>query len=134
MTIQKHEVDGFELAIWAETANINFFLSTPLTPVSVDGVINKQTTVKAHTRRQYPRDPSEINVSSSERTFMYDPGRKNGNSLPGKPFILVAGDEKRQFTFTGNVIDLHSFLTGNVKEETRFYSPGASYVIPKSQT
>lgn len=134
MTIQKHDVDGFELAIYAETANINFFLNTALVPVSVDGVVNKQATVKAHTRRQYPRDSSLINVSSHERTFMYDPGRKNGNSLPGDAFILSAGDEKRQFTFTGNVIDLHAFLSSDVKAETKFYSPGASYVIPKSTT
>ncbi len=132
MTILKHEVAGFELAIFAETANINYFLTTPLVPVSVDGVVNKQSTVKAHTRRQYKGDTSLINVSSFERTFMYDPGRKNGNSLPGNAFILAAGDEKRQFTFTGNVIDLHAFLTSDVKEETKFYSPGASYVIPKS--
>lgn len=132
MTIQKHEVEGFQLAIYAETANINYFLNTPLVPVSVDGVVNKQSTVKAHTRRQYKGDTSLINVSSFERTFMYDPGRKNGNSLPGDAFILVAGDEKRQFTFTGNVIDLHAFLASDVKVQTNFYSPGASYVIPKS--
>ena len=132
MTIQKHDVDGFELAIYAETANINFFLNTPLAPVSVDGVVNKTSTVKAFTRRQYKGDPSLINVSGHDRTFMYDPGRKNGNSLPGDPFILSAGGEKRRFTFTGNVIDLHAFLTSDVKAETRFYSPSASYVIPKS--
>jgi hypothetical protein len=45
------------------------------------------------------------------------PGRKVGNALPGEPFILDDGTEKRQFTFAGNVVDLHAFLTSDVKEK-----------------
>jgi len=62
---------------------------------------------------------------------MVDPGRKVGNALPGSPFILDDGTEKRQFTFTGNVVDLHAFLMSDVKEETKLYTTGAPYVIPK---
>lgn len=132
MTIQKLSPDGFELDIWAEPANINYFLNTELVPAAVAGVVNTQATVKSFTRRQYPGDPSTINVSGHQRTYMVDPGRKVGNALPGSPFILDDGTEKRQFTFTGNVIDLHAFLVSDAKQETKLYTTGARYVIPKS--
>ncbi len=131
MTIQKFDPEGFELEIWAELANINYFLTTPLTPAGEGSIVNKTSAVKAHSRRQYPQDPSTINVSASTRTYMVDPGRKVGNALPGSPFILDDGTEKRQFTFTGNVVDLHAFLLSDVKEETKLYTTGARYVIPK---
>ena len=131
MTIQKLSPAGFELDIWAEPANINYFLNTELVPAAVAGVINTQANVKSFTRRQYPGDPTTINVSSHTRTYMVDPGRKVGNALPGSPFILDDGTEKRQFTFAGNVIDLHAFLVSDVKEETKLYTTGARYVIPK---
>ena len=132
MTIQKLSPAGFELDIWAEPANINYFLNTELVPAAVAGVINTQANVKSFTRRQYPGDPTTINVSGHTRTYMVDPGRKVGNALPGSPFILDDGTEKRQFTFAGNVIDLHAFLVSDVKEETKLYTTGARYVIPKS--
>ena len=132
MTIQKFSIEGFELAIWAEPANLNYFLTTPLTPDAAAGVTNSESTVKAHSRRQYPGDIITMNVSSHSRVYMVDPGRKVGNALPGIPFILDDGTEKRQFTMTGNVLDLHAFLLADVKEETKLYTTGARYVIPKS--
>ena len=131
MTTQKFVPDGFELAIYAEEANLNYYLTTPLTPASVGAVVSKSATVKASTRRQYVGDPTPVNVSGGERVYMYDPGRKVGNALPGQPFILDDGTEKRQMTFSGNVVDLHAFLLSDVKEETKLYTTGARYVIPK---
>ena len=129
MTIQKFSPEGFELDIYAELANINYFLNTALVPVSASGVVNKTTTVKAHTRRRYVGDTTPSNVSGGDRVFMYDPGRINLQVLPGEPFILDDGTEKRQFTFNGNVVDLHAFLTSDVKAETKLYTSGAPYVI-----
>ena len=131
MTVQKFSPEGFELSIYAEEANLNYFLTTPLTPASVGSVVSKTATVKASTRRQYVGDPTPVNVSGGERVYMYDPGRKVGNALPGEPFILDDGTEKRQMTFSGNVVDLHAFLLSDVKEETKLYTTGARYVIPK---
>lgn len=132
MTIQKFTIEGFELAIWAEPANLNYFLTTSLTPDAAEGTTNKESPVKAHSRRQYPGDVITMNVSAHSRVFMTDPGRKVGAALPGKPFILDDGTEKRQFTMTGNVVDLHAFLSSDVKEECKLYTTGARYVIPKS--
>ena len=134
MTVQKFAPEGFELAIYAEAANLNYFLKTEITPVSEGAIVNKTTEVKPHTRRKYVGDPAPSNIPKTDRTYMYDPGRKVGNALPGQPFILDDGVEKRQFTFAGNVIDLHAFLMSDVKEETKLYTTGARYVIPKSTT
>ena len=131
MTTQKFSPEGFELSIYGEAANINYFLTTPLTPASEGGIVNKTSNVKAHTRRRYVGDTTPSNVSGGERVYMYDPGRIRLNVLPGEPFILDDGTEKRQFTFTGNVVDLHAFLMSDVKEETKLYTTGAPYVIPK---
>ena len=132
MTIQSFTIDDASLVIWAEPANLNYFLKTELTPDAAAGVVNKTATVKSHTRRQYPGDIITMNVSGHNRDYMIDPGRKVGNALPGSPFILDDGTEKRQFTFTGNVVDLHAFLIGDVSNETKLYTTGARYVIPKS--
>ena len=131
MTIERFSPLGFFLDIYAEPDNLNYFLTTPLSPASTGAIVNKTSTVKASTRRQYVGDPTPVNVSSHSRTFMYDPGRKVGNALPGEPFILDDFTEKRQMTFAGNVVDLHAFLMSEVKGVTKLYTTGARYVIPK---
>ncbi len=129
MTIQKHVFDASGNGIYAETANINYFLKTPLAPASAEGAQNKTANVSAFSRRRYPGDPEPSNVSASTREFLYDPGRRNGNATPGSPFILDDGVEKRSFTFTGPFTDLHAFLVGDAKMDFRVFSPSASYDI-----
>lgn len=132
MTVQKFSPEGFVLDIYAEPENLNYFLTTEISPASEGAIVNKTAAVKAHTRRQYVGDPTPVNVSGGERTYMYDPGRKVGNALPGEPFILDDGTEKRQMTFAGNVVDLHAFLMSDAAMELKLYTTGARYVIPKS--
>ena len=76
--------------------------------------MNKSANVKAFTRRRYPGDPTPSNVSATTREYLYDPGRRNGSSTPGNPFILDDGVEKRSFTYTGPFMNLHGFLTTGV--------------------
>jgi len=129
MSIQKHVYDANGNAIYAETANINYFLKTELAPASAAGAQTKQANVKAFSRRRYPGDAEPSNVSATTREFLYDPGRRNGNATPGSPFILDDGVEKRAFTFTGPFLDLHAFLVGDAKMDFTVYSPSASYEI-----
>ena len=133
MTIQKHVFDLEGDAIYAETANINYFLKTELVPASAEGVINKTASVSAFTRRRYPGDPEPSNVSASSREFLYDPGRRNGNATPGQPFILDDDVEKRSFTFTGSFTDLHAFLVGDAAMDLKCYSPSARYDIAAAE-
>ena len=134
MTIQKHIFDANGNGIYAETANINYFLKTPLAPASEGGVVEKTANVGAFTRRRYPGDTEPSNVSATTRVFLYDPGRRNGNSTPGKPFILDDGVEKRSFTFTGPYNDLHAFILSDAKMTLRIFSPSASYEIKVADT
>jgi hypothetical protein len=120
-------------------SNINYFLRNALDPDTLDGVVNAQTTVSAHTREQYPGDPSASNVSASTREFLKDPTRKSGNALPGKKFMLVAKGEngetleKRSFTYKGRWLDLHSFLASEAKYDLFAYNAsGARSTIAKT--
>ena len=129
MSIQKHVYDASGNAIYAETANINYFLKTELVPASAAGAINKTANVGAFSRRRYPGDTEPSNVSATTREYLYDPGRRNGNATPGSPFILDDGVEKRAFTFTGPFVDLHAFLVGDAAMAFTVFSPSASYEI-----
>ena len=132
MSIQKHLYDAKGNGIYAETANINYFLKTTLAPASEVGIVEKTANVSAFTRRRYPGDPEPSNVSASTREFLYDPGRRNGNATPGSPFLLDDGVEKRSFTFTGPFNDLHAFILSDAKMDLRLFSPSASYDIAVS--
>ena len=134
MSIQKHIYDAEGNAIYGETANINYFLKTELSPASAAGATNKTANVSAFTRRRYPGDSEPSNVSASTREFLYDPGRRNGNATPGSPFIVDDGVEKRSFTFTGPFTDLHAFFVGDAKMDLRLFSPSASYDITAADT
>jgi hypothetical protein len=128
---------GGSFTIYAEPDNINYFLNGALDPDTTDGVTNGQTSVSAHSRQQYPGDPTPVGVSSSQREFLIDPTRKSGNGLPGKNFVLAAlganGQvvEKRQFTYKGRWLDLHAFLSAEAAFDMFAYnSSGARSTIP----
>lgn len=129
MAIQKHSIPDSSAAIYGESANINYFINTPLTPDTAGGVTNSEQTVKAHTRRRYVGDSTPSNVTQHPRTVMYDPGRRNGTATPGQEMILTDGIEKRSFTYTGPWIEVHAFLVGQAKTEITAYSASAAYVI-----
>ena len=133
MTTQKMVPAGSDIAIFGEPANINYFITTTLTPVSEGAVVNKTSSVSAHTRRRYATDTTPVNVSGGDREYLYDPGRRNGAAVPGNPFILDDGLEKRQFHYTGNFIDLHAFFVGEAKMALTLYSQSAAYSIAESE-
>lgn len=131
---------GQPVVIYAETANINYFLGGALEPDSAGGVTNSQVSVSSSSRSQYPGDDTPINVSGSSREFLIDPTRKSGNGLPGKSFVLQAfnaegvATEKRQFTYKGRWIDLHAFLRSTVTFQTFAYNnTGARYSMGSSE-
>lgn len=133
MAYKKMVPAGSELAIYGEPDNINYFVTTPLTPVSEGEVVNKTSTVSASTRRRYAGDTSPINVSGSTREYLFDPGRRNGSAVPGNPFILDDGTEKRAFHYTGTVLDLHAYLVGEAAMDLVLFSQSAAYDIKKKE-
>lgn len=129
MSIVKMIPDGTNIAIYGEPDNINYFVTTDLAAATEDSVENKTSTVSSHTRRKFATDDSPSNVSSHSREFLFDPGRRNGGAVPGQIFILDDGTERRQFHFTGSVMDLHAYLVGEAAMDLTFISPSAAYDI-----
>lgn len=129
MSIEKHSLDGGDAAIYAETANLNYFLKEALTPDSADSVTVVQQSVKAHQRRRYVGDQTPASVSAHSREVIQDPGRRNGSATPGQQMILTDGIETRQFTYTGPWTDVHAYLVGNAKMDLSAYSASARYLI-----
>lgn len=135
MAIERFSLPGTDTAIYAEPVNLNYFLNNDLTPDTAASATNKQATVKAHTKRQYPNDPTPSSVSASVRTYLVDPGRRTGNALPGNSFRVVGdaglpGEENRQFTFSGNWLDVHALFVGDAAMQVYLYSPtGTRYVV-----
>ena len=117
------------IAIYGEPDNINYFVTTDLVAATEDSIENKQASVSKHTRRRFAGDSSPINVDAHTRDYLFDPGRRNGSALPGQPFILDDGTERRQFHFTGSVMDLHAYLVGEAAMDLSLFSPSARYEI-----
>ena len=130
MSAQKFSLENTDTAIWAEPDNLNYFLTSALTPDSAAGVSNKTSTVKQHTRRQYKGDITTSTVSTHSREFMVAPGRKSGSALPGSPFVVTDGTEKRTFRLVGDFMDVHALFLGDAKSDLDLYSPtGTRYSI-----
>ena len=132
MTTVKMIPDGHDIAIFGEPDNLNYFVNTDLAAASEDSVENKTSTVSSHTRRRYVGDDAPSNVSSHSREYLFDPGRRNGGGLPGQIFILDDGTERRQFHFTGNVMDLHAYMVAEAAMDLTLISPSASYAITEA--
>lgn len=140
MSVQKFtipaEAGRKEIVFYGYAENINYFLKTPLVPDAAAGASTAQATVKAHSRRQYPGDPTPIGVSGSAREYLVDPSRKTGIALPGYPITVVAdmgmpNEERRQWTVVGRIVDIHAFLVGQAAMQVDLYSPrGTRYTIP----
>jgi hypothetical protein len=144
MAIVAHTVSGDDIrdfVIYAETANINYFLDVALEPDAAEepGLVSYQR--PASQRRRYPGDPNPYTVSGGTAVVLRDPGATNGTALPGRNFRLVEriddgeggmGEpgEERQFSFKGAISDLVTFVRSNSSKRLDLYSPrGRKYKI-----
>ena len=131
MAIEKHTVNETTgAAIYGETANLNYFLKTELTPDTVGGIEERSKSYPQRSVRRYVGDSNPYTVPAVATVrYLYDPGRRNGAATPGKEMILDDGTEKRSFTFTGSFIDIHTYINGNAKMDLSLYSESARYLI-----
>ena len=133
--------NSLDLFIYGEQANIEFFLGTQ-TPLTAESASNKTVSVSSHPRKRFIGDNNGSTVSSHSRVILVDPGAKNGNSLPGKPFYVdelnddltpKEGGEVRQFTYVGTFRDLHAIFVGDAQVACWLIAPsGKKYQINKS--
>lgn len=128
--------EGFEVVVWAETANLAFFIADAA-PDGAGQRANQQRTVAGHTRSQYHGDASLVTVSGHNRDVIVDPGARKRNIIPGKPFTLeqlnAQGDvegEVRQMSFVGTLTNLVAAFDGAVAVPCQLRSPaGVPYLI-----
>ena len=126
MAIEKHTVDESSgAAIYAESANLNYFVKTEITPDSVEGVVTKTKNIPSRSVRRYVGDPNPYTIGPvSGARYVYDPGRRNGSATPGKEMIMDDGTERRSFTYVGSWVDVHAFFLGNLAKDATVYSEG----------
>lgn len=129
--------NGGKLTVYAEPANLQYFVGA----IVPDSKLPPQTVpveAAGGSRRKYPGAPG-VSYSGSTREILVDPGRKSGTALPGRPFVLREFgkneelgqvNERRQFTFTGRVVDLHAWLRANAEVPCFLHTnSGARYLI-----
>ena len=132
--------EGFEVTVWAETANLQFFLPD----AAQDGAgerANQQRQVAAHTRRQYHGDATVVQVSGHQRDVIVDPGARKRNVIPGKPFVMeqlnAQGDvegEVRQMSYVGTLTNLVAAFDGAAAVPCQLRSPaGVPYLIAAAE-
>ena len=142
MAIEKFQPDSDkELFIYGEKTNVEYFLGTQ-TSLEAAAATNKTVSVGSHSRKRFIGDTSASTVSSHSRVILVDPGAKNGNSLPGKPFVcqeleddgsIAADSELRQFTYDGTFRDLHSVFVSSAQVNVWLISPsGKKYKVDKT--
>ena len=131
---------GFEVVVWAETANLQFFIPDAA-PDGAGQRANVQRAVSAHSRSQYHGDTSEVSVSAHDRNVIADPGARKRNVLPGKAFMLEQLDENgdvngeiRRMSFTGTLTNLVAAFDGAVAVPCQLRSPsGVPYLLAVAQ-
>lgn len=139
MAIEKFKPDSDkDLFIYGEKANVEYFLGTQ-TSLEAAAAANKSVSVGSHSRQRFIGDSKGHTVSAHSRTILVDPGAKNGNSLPGKPFVaqeldetgnVSANGELRQFTYEGTFRDLHAVFVGAAEKPVWLISPsGKKYKV-----
>ena len=142
MAIEKFQPNtDVDLFVYGEEANLEYFFGA-LEPLAAQAASNQTVSVGSHSRKRFIGDTQGHTVSSHSRVILVDPGAKNGNSLPGKPFVCQELDENgdvpedgelRQFTYEGTFRDLHAQLVGTNARAMWLISPsGKKYRIAAS--
>ena len=90
------------------------------------------STVKAHSRGSFMRDPAPSSVSATVRAYSTGLRRSKG-ALPGYTVTFISdaglpGEEKRQFQYTGTMSALVAWLKTTAKMQVELVGPtGAPY-------
>lgn len=115
------------LKIWDKYGNLGFFCDVAGLTEASASIVNKQANVKGSAVHYYMNSEATYTRAATVKQFIHDPGRRKGNAIPGKPFVLVAdaglpGEESRQFLYEGAFMDLHAFITGSAKMQVDLFS------------
>jgi hypothetical protein len=112
--------------------NLTFFANTSSLDDVTATATDKSSTVKAHSRGRFMRDPAKSSVSSFGRIFSSGIRQSKGG-YPGYTVTLVSdeglpGEERREFSYTGTMSALYAWLKTTAKLQVNLYGPtGAPY-------
>jgi hypothetical protein len=130
MAIERFSIDGSTAAIFAEPANLAYFLGDDVEADTIGGVEVRTKAIPQRSVRRYKGDPNPYTVGAvAAARYLFDPGRRNGAATPGQEMILSDATETRSFTYSGSWVDVHAFLLGNAARDFTAYSASASYEI-----
>lgn len=73
------------VVVWGDPAKVKTFFPD-LTPATAADPVDRTMTVKGHTRRQYPGDPTPINRGATSRTVLIG-GASTARTTPGRQFF-----------------------------------------------
>lgn len=115
------------LKIWDKYGNLEYFCDVAGLTEASASIVNKQANVKGSSVHYYMNSEATYTRAATVKQFIHDPGRRKGNAIPGKPFVLVAdaglpGEESRRFLYEGAFMDLHAFITGSAKMQVDLFS------------
>lgn len=112
--------------------NLTYFADTAALTDKTSTGVDKTSTVKAHSRGSFMRDPAPSSVAATARSFSTGLRRSKG-ALPGYTVTFISdaglpGEEKRQFQYTGTMSALVAWLKTTAKMQVELVGPtGAPY-------
>jgi hypothetical protein len=124
-----HSVNGKSVKVYAIEDNWKYFVTD--TPDAPGVIASKTFSMPATSVHRFPGDPLPFNRKSYSATRSLPVAR--GRTIPGKPFVLTDGIETRQFSFTGSMTSLYSYVVSAATKNCTLISPsGASRAIVKN--
>ena len=87
------------------------------------------SSVKAHTRDHFMRDPAPSNVAATSRFSSFGIRQIKG-AVPGETVTLISGTEKRQFQYTGTMSGLVAWLKDNALVVINLVGPSGTPYDP----
>lgn len=122
--------------LYDKFGNLTYFADTAALTNKAATAVDKQITVKAHTKNSFMRDPAPSNVAASGRSVTVGIRQSKG-AVPGYTVTLVSDaglmdEEKRQFQWTGTMSALYAWLKTTAKMQIQLIGPtGTPYnLIP----
>lgn len=134
--VDSNPAAGNELAIYTiAPENLNYFIDVAgagLEPQTSAEVVVAESNTKGGNAsvQRFPGDPNPFSRANTAKKIMKNRTVRHGSALPGRSFILESEEEKRQFTYQGDLRALHALLVGNLKMEVKFtHYNGANEII-----
>ena len=116
--------------------NLTYFADTATLVDKTSNGVDKQVSVKAHTRSRFMRDPAPSQVGATAYTRSYGNGFAKG-AMPGYTVVFVSdaglpGEQIRSFQYTGTLSALVAWLkdTAKMLVEVRGPKGGVTALVP----